>query len=950
MSSIELALLPVGAAVVKAACKIWLGDHKVAADLTASAIDVIKGRIAGEIDRRKATRLFQEMEEVVVERLAPLLEVEFRGLPEGERIAAMLAVRDTFEEAALDDDDLFAVDVNAAYLDRHLRSAAPDPLTRAGLSASGRALYDRALRECCGYFIEITKTLPRFGPAALTALLERQTEILRQLREVLARLPERRWATDFETDYRRHVRSVLDKVELFAPQLSQVTRHYSLNVAYISLDVTEPGKTLVSPGMPVERALGRTRRLLIRGEAGCGKTTLLEWIAVRLAEARGLPADWGDWENAVPFLIRLRRYATEPLPTAERFLNDLGRHIADEMPESWCRDLLQDGRAAVLIDGVDELPEARRRDVRDWLTDIVKARPQAHYVVTSRMAAVSEDWLAPHGFASAELLPMRPTHQRAFIEHWHAAVAGEFTDEEAKAVVTDYGRRLIAALAERHAVRKLASSPLLCALVCALHHDRGGQLPDNRMELYAFALQMLLERDKLRGLSAPDIPLTEAMLLLQDLAFWLIENGWSDAEQDRVVRQIERRLAAMHRIELRSEEAYRILVERSGVLRRPVEGRVDFVHRSFQEYLAAKAAVDGDRIGELIKNCDVDGWREVVVMAAGHAREGAAGELVEGVLRRGDATTDGRAQFDLVAAACLETAPLLERPLRERIEQRLTRYLPPANAEVGRSLARLGDFILDLLAARHPKTESEVVGTIATCAEFGTDAALHIVARHGADERPAVEAALFAAWPRFDPRQYAAEVLAQRPRHHIRVDDPTVLVALDLLPELHSLQWIADETSQQERLRVLLSTLEALQTLELVSVDAASMLDIDAPPSLRRLVIRGAPRFRDLVPIAHLSHLSELRIEDCRELVDLGGLSRWTALESLHLIRLPVNDLLPLSHLSNLKHLSLEGCHRIPNLRPIGGLSHLQTLDLTDGPRHGIIEGQLTRRGVTVLT
>ena len=58
-------------------------------------------------------------------------------------------------------------------------------------------------------------------------------------------------------------------------------------------------------------------------------------------------------------------------------------------------------------------------------------------------------------------------------------------------------------------------------------------------------------------------------------------------------------------------------MERSGLLREPAAGRVDFVHRTFQEYLAAKAAVDNDEIGLLVTNAHDDQWREVVVMAAG---------------------------------------------------------------------------------------------------------------------------------------------------------------------------------------------------------------------------------------------------------------------------------------------------------------------------------------------
>lgn len=44
------------------------------------------------------------------------------------------------------------------------------------------------------------------------------------------------------------------------------------------------------------------------------------------------------------------------------------------------------GRAIVLIDGVDELAEARRADVRHWLTDLIVSFPNARYVAAGRDA------------------------------------------------------------------------------------------------------------------------------------------------------------------------------------------------------------------------------------------------------------------------------------------------------------------------------------------------------------------------------------------------------------------------------------------------------------------------------------------------------------------------------------------------------------------------------------
>jgi len=42
------------AAAVKAACRVWLKDRLFAADASAEVVDVIKVRVAGELDQRHA--------------------------------------------------------------------------------------------------------------------------------------------------------------------------------------------------------------------------------------------------------------------------------------------------------------------------------------------------------------------------------------------------------------------------------------------------------------------------------------------------------------------------------------------------------------------------------------------------------------------------------------------------------------------------------------------------------------------------------------------------------------------------------------------------------------------------------------------------------------------------------------------------------------------------------
>ncbi|WHT19156.1 NACHT domain-containing protein [Crossiella sp. CA-258035] len=449
---LEAALLKLGTAAVRTATKLWLADDKVAAEVGANAVDLVSERFGNQRDKRRFARMLETFAEAVVDRLEPVIEAEFAALPEHERAAAVHAVQDTFEQAALVDKDLFAADLDARHLDRALRRQAPGHA--ALLSADTEALYDLLLRESCGYVIEIARGLPAFSTAALTELLRRDTEIINGIREVLARLPQRDRSAGFDYDYRQQAARKLDHIELFGVTLDDASRRYPLSVAYISLTAD------TGHGRPerIEDLLARSSKLFIRGEAGLGKTTLLHWIAVRSAR-RDFPPALAAWNQTIPFFVPLRRYADRDLPRPEQFLDEVGRHIADEMPKGWVQQHLRGGHAVVLIDGVDELAPARREEARDWLRHLTLSFPEARWVITSRPGAAQPDWLATDGFLSLDLQPMTPADVRTFIHRWHTAMQSLSADEETKAQLESYHQNLRTQLDTRNHLRRLAGYP-----------------------------------------------------------------------------------------------------------------------------------------------------------------------------------------------------------------------------------------------------------------------------------------------------------------------------------------------------------------------------------------------------------------------------------------------------------------------------------------------------------
>ncbi|GAB2828124.1 NACHT domain-containing protein [Actinoallomurus bryophytorum] len=927
-------VLGLGAAVVKAACKVWLKDHAFAADTSAAVIDVINARVSGTRERRRVQRLFEDLEETVADKLQSTLKHEFGGLPVNERNAAVLAVTDTFDGARLVEDDIFAADLDPLFLERNVRAEWPDAVR--DLAPPAAALYDRVLGECCAYIIEVARDLPAFDAGAFTEILRRQSQILGGVRELLDRVPGLGATSPdeaFTGRYRYQVANILDRLELFGVTAADSVRRYPLSLAYIRLRVSSPVPDRMTGPVTVDDALARGSRLFLRGDAGSGKTTLLQWLAVRAATG-DLSGPLTSWNDSVPFLIPLRRYVGRALPAPEDFLSQAGRHIADEMPEGWVRRRLAGGRALVLVDGIDELPEAERAPARAWLGELTAAYPAARYVVTSRPTAAGEDWLSAEDFDSAELRPMSWPDIEEFVRHWHSAVGGSRVDEDELTRLRSYEEALLGALRSRRHLRALAVTPLLCALLCALHLDRRTQLPRDRMELYGIALEMLLERRdverRIRG-NGPDLSYTDKLLLLQDLAYWLIRNGMSDAPVDRAVERIAHRLSSMYRLSADASTVFGHLLVRSGLLREPVAGRVDFVHRTFQEYLAARAAIEADDVGALVKNAHHDQWREVVVMAAGHAQPRQREELLRMLLDRGDNDGDGWQALHVLAVACLETSPQLAPDTYARIQQVAGELLPPRSRSDADALARAGEFVLDLLAERPVTTNQHAAPTIRLAAAIGGDTALEVIARCARFVEPLAELELNAAWDRFDADRFAQKVLAHSPHaaeltiggnrmDQIRaLRHVTVLRALNLtsVPEeldldenlpRHSLTKL--KIINCDWLTRLLPALEAeqlrdLEVLEMIGCGPRSLHELSRwAGTLRELAIWPAA-VSDIGSLPPLPELQDLFCIDVRG--SLAPLREMPALRRLTLGAVEPIDLTPLQDLKRLERLELYG-------------------------------------------
>jgi hypothetical protein len=188
-------------------------------------------------------------------------------------------------------------------------------------------------------------------------------------------------------------------------------------------------------------------------------------------------------------------------------------------------------------------------------------------------------------------------------------------------------------------------------------------------------------------------------------------------------------------------------VLRTGLLREPAKDRIDFPHRTFQEYLAACAAGYYDDVVDLAKRSMSDQWHETIILAAGTPVGGSAfgNRLIEELLRRSEELQQDRAKnISLaLALACLETGKQIRPDLEKKVLEKLSRLVPPRSDVTARQLSAAGDALIPhlLYTKIRPHGARALALSAHAIARVGTSRAVQILTDangYGGDDRRSI--------------------------------------------------------------------------------------------------------------------------------------------------------------------------------------------------------------------
>jgi hypothetical protein len=988
MSLILTALKVFGPALAKRLLESFSIDSKVMNAVLEQAIDVSSDKLLSSDEAKQV--LSQKIDQIARQletEMRPLFEHEARDLEPGSRDAILLGVAETLIKSRLTSDALAEMNFDVVSLRQKLLGANPEAVRF--FSPNEKALYQLAITIVSQQLIEAAPLVEGFAISTAATTLQRLEEIGKHLK--IQREQAIQAADEYAIKYLGIVQDKLDCMEVFGlPRMDRLTSRQSLSMAYITLSVSgskevdendEAPLTLMAEersGKTSERRTRRIdeiaydcRRLVIRGGAGAGKSTLLQWMAVRAA-SQSFTEKLQPWNYKIPFFIRLRSLVDEnssmKFPTPEEFPALIAQNFAATMPPDWVHRYLTRGQALILIDGVDELPRQKRQDFFKALKELVRDFSEATYIVTSRPSGLKnlegevwqewEEWVEAQGFVNLTLEPMSSGNVEEFVTRWHKSLPKQEKSGTQPEKPEQTAENLKRQLRQRSELRRLASTPLLCAMICALHQERRETLPSSRLQLYSECIDMLLNRRDL----GRDIPLDETypigldedqkIELLQSLALRLMRLNRSELEADRVDSHFaaELRKTSLPQA-ITGRQIRELFVDRAGLLRSPIVGSIDFAHRTFQEYLAAKAALDDDCLEELLQKATDDQWRESIIVAAGLARHKERVKLLNNLLERGNSETDFKNYLHFLAVGCLETAKTVDPETRTLVLNCAKVLLPPQDDDEVMMVVGAGNEIVPLLAFDPSYSVDEACQCIRALVKIGTPGAMQILTGYAKatfeldEDQHSIGNAIGRGWDVFDQTAYLSNVL-----FHLSVLDLQYTEILDTgllrpLTQLRRLDLNDTQVSDISPLRELtqltelylpntqvtdISPLRELTQLRILYLSNTQVTDISPLGELTQLCILylGNNQVTDISPLRELTQLTELYLYDT-QVSDISPLRELTQLTQLYLPNNQVTDISLLRGLTQLTGLNLNNT-QVTDISPLRELSQLRILNLNN--------------------
>ncbi|WP_293131147.1 NACHT domain-containing protein [Okeania sp. SIO3I5] len=357
------------------------------------------------------------------------------------------------------------------------------------------------------------------------------------------------------------------------------------------------------PGIEIVK---RYSKLMVLGKPGAGKTTFLKYLAIQCIDGDLLT-------HLLPIFITLRQFAeAENQPDLLEYITQIfsDNTVSTLEIDSICKN----GRALILLDGLDEVREADYNHVLKQIRDMSTRYSHNQFVISCRIAAREYNF---EKFTDVEVADFDDEQINNFANNWF------------KSKNPEIGKKFISKLEENLPVKELATNPLLLTLLC-LEFEDYLDFPTNRSELYERGVGVLLSKwDAKRGIERDQVYKRLSLRRKEDLLSQVAVKTFERGDYFFKQRELHENIALYiynlpdaktdpEALLIDSEAVLKSIEAQHGLFVERARGIYSFSHLTFHEYFTARGIyATSNGLKNWVNHISETRWREVFLLVAG---------------------------------------------------------------------------------------------------------------------------------------------------------------------------------------------------------------------------------------------------------------------------------------------------------------------------------------------
>lgn len=671
--------------IIKIVFAGWTGTNPVKY-LVDDSSNLFTDLFKDHYEQRRASRTFDSMVDEASKYITSRLEFEVINVT--DMVALEIELCESIKKSDLTSRKLADLSYKESLVIDLLKKS--NKLNTKHYSDSEIQVYSLLIEITAKLIIDFSNSMPDYNKSSTESILNKLDIIDNRIEELIKRynnefiqLSEKLFNHEevefsrYDIKYCDSILRVYDNMELIGVNIDRKHRKYQLSTSFVQLalydglltdEKSEENQINSFEMNSIEHLINNTYDdILIIGDAGTGKSTILRWIAINTIRS----FSEGNEEVLFPLILELRNY-NKNIPIPENYFDLFKKNTISLPPIGWIESKFSANKCILLLDGIDEISKNQRIKIFEWIADL-KDLYNIRIIATSRPSA--KEWIKFRNelnFLAFHIANMNYKSISLFSERWHNTC---FEDNVKEGNIKH--QSFMKKISASKSLLNLSSNPLLCAILCALNNQGMLKNDSSRKELYEDCISMLIEqRDSVREISSevvPDMTYSQKRALLDELSYWMVKNGYVKVSKKFVKDKFEMIANTFQVGDFNHSERIDNLIERNAILREKSNTYLDFIHKSFMEFMAASQICKVSDWGLLNNNLTNDMWTDVAYMSMCFASQENANTIISTLLKHGNEN----AKYNFIAMECMKRAVSVDKDIQGRVNEIIKDLIPP---------------------------------------------------------------------------------------------------------------------------------------------------------------------------------------------------------------------------------------------------------------------------------